>query len=169
MHSFEHKASVDVDGLLKDIERIVRIESPTPDRAGVNAVLDDVVQQFDGAGCAISRMRTGSEYGDILRVATQPNDTRPGILILSHVDTVHPIGTLAGPLPFRREDNKVYGPGIYDMKAGFMIAIAALRRVIANGSQALRSLFCSPLMKKSAARHRARRSRTRRARTATFW
>jgi glutamate carboxypeptidase len=52
-----------------------------------------------------------------------------GILVLSHVDTVHPVGTLAGPLPMRREGDRLYGPGVFDMKGGLTLAVAAFRRL----------------------------------------
>jgi glutamate carboxypeptidase len=52
-----------------------------------------------------------------------------GILVLSHVDTVHPLGTLAGPLPMRREGDRLYGPGVFDMKGGLTLAVAAFRRL----------------------------------------
>jgi glutamate carboxypeptidase len=56
----------------------------------------------------------------------------PGVLVLAHLDTVHPVGTLATALPFRREDGRVYGPGIYDMKGGAFCALYALRQVLAR-------------------------------------
>ena len=59
-----------------------------------------------------------------------------GILILSHIDTVHPIGTLAGPLPFRRDGEKLYGPGIFDMKGGAYLALEAFRHVVRAGIRA---------------------------------
>src|SRR5262249_14924739 len=50
----------------------------------------------------------------------------PGILIMGHLDTVHPVGTLAS-LPWRREGERCYGPGIFDMKGGNFLALEALR------------------------------------------
>jgi glutamate carboxypeptidase len=52
-------------------------------------------------------------------------DTDAPVLILAHIDTVHPIGTLA-QRPFRIEGGRAYGPGIYDMKTGLAVAIEAL-------------------------------------------
>ena len=121
---------IDSDAILADIERIVRIESPTSEVAGANRVLDVIAGWFEGAGATLERFKTdGDRSGDMLRVTCDPGRNEPGILVLSHVDTVHPIGTLAGPLPFRREGDKVYGPGIYDMKGGLVLAVAAFRQL----------------------------------------
>ena len=70
----------------------------------------------------------------------------PGILVLCHLDTVHPIGTLAGPLPFRVEDDRAYGPGIYDMKGGAYLAYAAYVAAASSGKPTplpIRLLFVS--------------------------
>jgi glutamate carboxypeptidase len=120
---------IDSGAILADIERIVRIESPTSDKAGVNGVLDVIAGWFAGTGAAVERFAIDDRFGDMLRVRCDPERTEPGILVLSHVDTVHPLGTLGGPLPCRREGNKVYGPGAYDMKGGLVLAVAAFRRL----------------------------------------
>ena len=120
---------VDGNAILGDIERIVRIESPTSDAAGVNRVLDVVAAWFEGTGAHIERSRIDDRLGDLLCVRCHPGQSEPGILVLSHVDTVHPIGMLAQALPYRREGDKVYGPGVYDMKGGLVLAIAAYQRL----------------------------------------
>ena len=58
-------------------------------------------------------------------VETPENLNSPGILIMGHMDTVHPIGTLKN-FPFRIDGNKCFGPGIFDMKSGNLIAIEVL-------------------------------------------
>jgi glutamate carboxypeptidase len=65
----------------------------------------------------------------------------PGILLISHLDTVHPLGTggASGPLAFRREGSgeaeRAYGPGICDMKGGALIANEAIRAILQAGGQ----------------------------------
>jgi len=72
-------------------------------------------------------------FGDCVRATfPHPNAHQPGILVMGHMDTVHPIGTLE-PLPFRREANRLYGPGVYDMKGGNFIAIEAIRQLLRAG------------------------------------
>src|SRR6516225_2104402 len=121
--------SVDSDAILDDIRSIVEIESPSRHPVGVNRVLETIVHFFNGTGAVCERYPTGDALGDILRVRCDPSRNEPGILVLSHMDTVHPVGTLTGKLTYRRERDRVYGPGIYDMKGGLMLGVAAFRRV----------------------------------------
>ena len=120
---------IDSAAILADIEQIARIESPTSNTAGVNRVLDAISGWFAGTGAAVERFKIDDRLGDMLRVRCNPERGEPGILVLSHVDTVHPLGTLGGPLPLRREGDKVYGPGVYDMKGGLVLAVAAYLRL----------------------------------------
>src|SRR5439155_9135437 len=56
-----------------------------------------------------------------------------GALILGHLDTVWPAGTLAGS-PFRVEGGRAFGPGVFDMKAGIAVSIAVLAELSALGA-----------------------------------
>lgn len=115
------------EALLDDVRRWVEIESPTQDAAAVNRVADHAEAELRGIGAAIERIAGRDGFGDVL-LGRLPGETPgPGILLLGHMDTVHPVGTLAGPLPFHIEGERAYGPGIYDMKGGNAIALAALK------------------------------------------
>src|SRR3546814_15143881 len=70
----------------------------------------------------------------IVKARTPWGGDEPGILVLCHLDTVHPVGTL-GRNSFRREGDKVFGPGIYDMKGGAFLALYALQHLIRQGRQ----------------------------------
>jgi putative ABC transport system substrate-binding protein len=124
---------VDSDMILDDIRTIVEIESPSRNAVGVNRVLETIARSFEGTGATCERELTPDSLGDILRMRCDPTRSERGILVLSHMDTVHPIGTLAGKLAYRREGDRVYGPGIYDMKGGLMLAVAAFRRIAQAG------------------------------------
>jgi glutamate carboxypeptidase len=71
--------------------------------------------------------------GDSVR-ATMPHPRagQGGILLLGHLDTVHPVGTLA-QLPFRRDGGICYGPGLMDMKGGNYVYLDALRKLLSAG------------------------------------
>ena len=75
-----------------------------------------------------------SGCGDHLLARSSWGQDAPGILVLSHLDTVHPIGFIER-LPFRIADDSAFGPGIYDMKGGAYLAYHAFRQVCADGAR----------------------------------
>ena len=121
--------------ILEGIRAWVEIESHTADLAGVQAMVAEVEGAYRALGAATEREPGQNGYGDHLIVRAPWNDHRPGILILSHLDTVYPKGTLAR-MPFRVAGDKAFGPGTYDMKGGAYIAFHALRRFLKSGERA---------------------------------
>src|SRR5947208_1256269 len=115
------------DTMLAGLRPWVEIESPTFDAARVNAMLDHVARECALSGAAIERIAGRMGFGDCVRARFAfGHAARPGILVMGHLDTVHPVGTL-GVLSWRREENRCYGPGIFDMKGGNFIALEAVR------------------------------------------
>ena len=122
-------ASIDVAAMIGGIQRWVETESPTQSTAAVNRMIDLVQSDVSGLPVKLERVPGRNGFADNLIVRNQAAGEGPGVLILSHIDTVHPIGTLAGPLPFRRDGDKLYGPGLFDMKGGAYLALEAFRQV----------------------------------------
>ena len=114
----------------------IRTESPTSDRAGVNLMMDLVVAQMQDAPVAVERIPGTDGLGDVLVLRAGPQTGEPGILIMSHLDTVHPIGTIERDLPLRVEGDRLYGPGIYDMKGGAWFCLEAFKDVARRGTAA---------------------------------
>lgn len=104
-------------------EALVRVESPTPDKAAADRCADEVVRLLTGVGGRVSRLAR-AEAGD--HVLAEFGCGPSQVLLLGHYDTVWDIGTLAAR-PIRRDGDRLYGPGIFDMKAGLAIAALALR------------------------------------------
>ncbi len=122
------------EALLQEIRSWVEIESPTDDAASVNRMADKVAADATAAGGRLARIPGTDGFGDhVLVTSPWGAEDAPGILVLSHLDTVHPTGTLGGPAPYRAEGDLAYGPGIYDMKGGALLALAALRHLIRTG------------------------------------
>jgi glutamate carboxypeptidase len=94
---------------------------------------DLIAQRIAALGFAVERLPGRDNLGDMLRCRRPGTSNGPGILMIAHADTVHPVGTLASKLPIRREGDKCFGPAIYDMKGGTVIALAALKAVFAAG------------------------------------
>ncbi len=120
----------DTDAMIAGLTEWAACESPTWDTAAVNGMMDLASRDLALAGARIERIPGRMGFGDAVR-ARWPHamaDGTPGILVLAHLDTVHPVGTLA-QLPVRREGDRLYGPGIYDMKGGAYLAVEALRQI----------------------------------------
>ncbi len=130
----KNEPRIDADEVLAGIVEWVEIESPSHDAAAVNRVVDKVEGQMSGLGMKIERTPGRDGFGDILECRT-PWGEGPGILVLAHLDTVHPIGMIAKELKVRREGDSVFGPGIYDMKAGGYIAYYAMRHLMRQGKK----------------------------------
>ena len=124
---------LDAEEILDGILEWVNIESPSDDAAAVNRMADRVERDVRGIGARIERIPGRDGYGDILIARGAESGKGPGILVLSHLDTVHPVGTLEGARPVERDGDVVYGPGIYDMKGGAYIAFHAMRHLVRTG------------------------------------
>ncbi len=134
----KNEPRIDADEVLGGIVEWVSIESPSHDAGAVNKVVDHVEGQFRDLGLKLERIPGRDGFGDILecRTPTEMSQTEgKGILVLAHLDTVHPIGMIEKDLRVRREGDSIFGPGIYDMKAGGYIAYYALRHLIRQGKK----------------------------------
>ena len=119
----------DADVMLQGLRTWVECESPTFDSAAVNRMMGLAARDLALMGAAIETVPGRMGLGDCVRARfPHPKADRPGILVLGHLDTVHPVGTLA-LLPWRRDDGRCWGPGILDMKGGNCLALEAIRQL----------------------------------------
>jgi len=117
--------------ILDGIRRWVEIETPTEAPEQVNRLASMVADGYRDLPVSIERVAGHSGCGDHLVAHSSWGQERPGILVLSHLDTVHPIGFIKR-LPFRIESDSAFGPGIYDMKGGAYLAYHAFRQLCAT-------------------------------------
>lgn len=137
-------ADIDADALLEELLRWVAIETPSRAADAVNRLADRVAARAGEAGFEVARLSCGEGVGEALRVRT-PGAAREGhILLLAHLDTVHALGSLEGNHPLRREEDRYYGPGIYDMKSGALIALEAMRLAVRAGARRPMELLFTP-------------------------
>src|SRR6202023_2692159 len=128
----------DTEAMLQGLRGWVECESPTWDASAVDRMLDLAARDMVIMGATIERIAGRQGFGGCVRARfPHPRQGEPGILIAGHFDTVHPVGTLE-KLAFRREGDKCYGPGIYDMKGGSYLSLEAIR-------QLARASFTTPL------------------------
>lgn len=111
--------------IIKVLQEVVELESPSKDKQSVDKLVNYLVQ-LNSAPDVKTEILPQQEVGDCLRI--EWGSGKDQILILCHIDTVWPVGEIK-KRPVRIEDNKMYGPGIYDMKGGTVQAFFALRAI----------------------------------------
>jgi glutamate carboxypeptidase len=136
--------------LLELLRELVEIESPTYS-PGVDVVAARVGEELVGLGAEIEHLDGGHLRAEL------PGRGTP-LLLSAHCDTVWPLGTLA-EMPFRVEGSTAYGPGAYDMKAGVVVMLEAIRlagegrralRVFLTGDEEMGSRTARPLLEEAA-------------------
>jgi glutamate carboxypeptidase len=106
------------------LRRMVSIDSGTDDKQGVDEVGRLLRFELDRLGLSTEAIPQRS-VGDHLR-AHKPGSSPREVLLVGHMDTVFPRGTVAAR-PFRLDQGRAYGPGVYDMQGGLAVLVFALR------------------------------------------
>ena len=120
------------DWLLELIEALVAIESPSDDPVAVNRCGAELASRLEAIGATVTHILSATA-GDHLRASVGAGSRQ--ILLLGHFDTVWPIGQLQR-MPLKRESGKLFGPGVFDMKAGIGLAMLATRALLDRGALA---------------------------------
>lgn len=123
-------APVDLtDSILDDLRELVGRESPSDDASRVTELAAWICDRLNRGGAPLARREPCPPRGDAV-VASVGSDGAggPATLLLGHIDTVWPVGTLE-EIPFGVEGDVVRGPGVFDMKAGVAVAIHVLERL----------------------------------------
>ena len=121
----------DARTILDGIRRWVEIETPTEAPEQVNKLATMVADGYRDLPATIERVAGHSGCGDHILARSSWGQDAPGILVLSHLDTVHPLGFIQR-LPFKIEGDSAFGPGIYDMKGGAYLAYHAFAQLCAT-------------------------------------
>lgn len=124
---------------LELLERLVNIDSGAYTIEGVNKVAEIIGGRLAAIGFETRRLKS-EKYADHL-LAYKEGKGDVNILTLCHMDTVFAEGT-AAERPFTIKDNKAYGPGVYDMKAGSVMLIEALEALNEQGFDDFGSITC---------------------------
>jgi glutamate carboxypeptidase len=120
--------------MVRLLGRFVRQESPSDDKAAVDAFGKLVAAEWQRRGARTSWIRQ-TKRGNHLRVEWPAKTTgleRGQLLVLGHLDTVYGMGTLR-QMPFRVARGRAFGPGTFDMKGGLVIALFAADALAAAG------------------------------------
>nr|WP_185985601.1 M20/M25/M40 family metallo-hydrolase [Aureimonas mangrovi] len=158
---------LDAETMLAALKPWIECESPTFDKAAVSRMVRLAAADMEAAGASVEIIPGPDGLGDCaLASFPHPRAGEPGILVMAHLDTVHPVGTLE-KLPFRLDGERCYGPGICDMKGGTLAAFHAIKALADAGIETLLPVYflltsdeeigspgTRPLIEETARRHR---------------
>jgi glutamate carboxypeptidase len=116
----------ELEEMLGRVSALVRLESPTSHSDAVNAAQELVAAWGEELTRRVKRHARSGSGGVLEARFGKPEDGRRPVMLLGHLDTVWPMGTLAR-MPWRVEDGRAFGPGVLDMKAGVVMALAAIK------------------------------------------
>ena len=123
--SLAYSAAKQLQPLLNLLRQMVEIESPSDNKAAVDQCVAFVAEHCTALGGRV-RLHRQKVFGNLLEARFGPQKSkRKPILLLGHLDTVWPLGTLKD-MPFRVAKGRVWGPGVLDMKAGVAMALTAI-------------------------------------------
>lgn len=114
-------------------QRLVRAESPTDDKAAVDACGALVAEHARELGARV-KVHRQQKHGDVveLRFGPRVRSAEKRTMLLGHIDTVWPMGTLKS-MPCRIADGRLWGPGTLDMKVGVSMGLTAVEMLAESG------------------------------------
>jgi glutamate carboxypeptidase len=143
MIALRQAVEAQVDWIVRTLRALVETESPSDDKAAVDAAVGLTAEFAEACGGRV-KLHKQKVFGDVLEVRFGTfRDGRKPILLLGHLDTVWPLGTLR-TMPWREDGGRLYGPGVLDMKAGVAMALAAIRVLGQAGSTRPITLLLNP-------------------------
>ena len=118
------------EDMIDDLIALVKAQSPSTDKKSCDECADVITSLFQKRLPVSVRRFHETDVGDqlLLQVEPEPTDIKP-ILVLCHYDTVWNLDEL----PLHREKDRLYGPGVFDMKSGLVLTLWALRALLETG------------------------------------
>jgi len=136
LYDLQNFCRAHADWLIETIESLVRIESPSDDKAAVDRCGAELAARLRAIGGAVTPLPQAGR-GDHLRAEFGRGAHQ--ILLLGHFDTVWPIGTL-DRMPVVHTNGRLHGPGVFDMKAGIGLAMLATRALLETAAPVARRI-----------------------------
>jgi glutamate carboxypeptidase len=122
------------DAITETIRQLVEIESPSDNKPAVDQLGALLAGRFEKIG-GHAKFHRAQHFGDHLQVDFAGGKGKP-VLLLGHIDTVYPMGTLA-TMPCRVADGRLWGPGVLDMKSGIALILHAIEGLRAWHNESL--------------------------------
>jgi glutamate carboxypeptidase len=123
---FQHRG----EESLQLLRRLVELESYSLDKPAIDGLADFMAGRFRALGAEALVLPVGGR-GNLLRAVWAGSGALKPVMLLGHLDTVWPAGTLA-ERPFRVENLRAFGPGVFDMKAGLLLSLLVCEALAAG-------------------------------------
>jgi len=130
----------DLDAMVSCLRQAVEIESPSNSKADVDRMVDFFAGEFTRAHGKVKMLRHPTAGSALVAEFWGGKSNKP-LLLLGHSDTVWEVGTLKR-MPFVIKEGCAYGPGIFDMKAGIVCALWAIRALQSLKMEPVRPVRC---------------------------
>jgi glutamate carboxypeptidase len=127
------------DWLIETAEALVRLESPTTDKAAVDRCGRELASRLAAIGGRVTRLSRANRGDHLLAefdrspAEAGPYPSKRQVLLLGHFDTVWPVGQL-DKMPLTLSNGRLHGPGVFDMKAGIAAGMLATRALLETGA-----------------------------------
>lgn len=115
--------------IVETISQLVEIESPSDVKQSVDRVGTVLASRFGELGGRV-RFHPAEKFGKHLQIDFRSRNKTKPVLLLGHMDTVYPIGTIS-KMPCRVSKGRVWGPGVLDMKGGIALALHVIEAMLA--------------------------------------
>ena len=115
--------------IAETVRQIAEIESPSDNKQAVDRLGSYLAGRFEKIG-GHSKLHRATEFGDHLQVDFEGSGKRSPVLLLGHLDTVYPLGTLKS-MPCTISNGNLSGPGVLDMKSGIALMLHAIEALLA--------------------------------------
>jgi glutamate carboxypeptidase len=136
LYDFRDFCRAERDWLIATTEALVRLESPTTDKAAVDRCGAELAARLEAIGGRVTQL-SRPERGNHLLADFGCGTSQ--VLLLGHFDTVWPVGQL-DRMPLTRANGRLHGPGIFDMKAGIATGMLATRALLESNTPLARRI-----------------------------
>lgn len=117
---------MELEKYIDELRTLVNVDCGTHTPAGVAEVGQVMEQLWKAEGWHTTQIDLGAAVGPGLFVTNKPEAAEFDVLLVGHLDTVFPVGTVA-ERPMSRDETRLYGPGVSDMKSGLLNILWAMR------------------------------------------
>ncbi|WP_020580738.1 M20 family metallopeptidase [Endozoicomonas elysicola] len=130
-----------LDQYLEELKPLINVDCGTWTPAGVSKVADIMTEKYQGIGWQVTRHSFDEKVGPGLLATNKPEAEEYDIMLIGHLDTVFPEGTVA-EWSLSQDGEKAYGPGVADMKSGQLNMFKAISQLPEDVADRLSICVC---------------------------